>query len=62
MKMEKLTREELKMIKGGLDDPPLGCFCYIPNPMLPAGGLDPDCNVGSDPELYCLPGQMLGCC
>ncbi|MBS1530691.1 MAG: hypothetical protein JSU01_10310 [Bacteroidetes bacterium] len=52
----------MKNIKGGLEDPPPGCFCYVPVPMLPAGGLDPDCMIGSDPQLYCPAGQMLGCC
>ena len=62
MKMQKLTREEMKNIKGGLQDPPPGCFCFVPNLMLPGGGLDPDCYFGSDPQLYCPPDQLLGCC
>ncbi|MDB4918139.1 hypothetical protein [Mucilaginibacter sp.] len=64
--MKKLTRNELKNVKGGLQDPPPGCFCFIPeggpDPGSPAGGLDPDCNLGSNPGLYCPTDQLLGCC
>lgn len=60
--MKKLTRDEMKKVKGGLQNPPPGCFCFTPNPLLPGGGLDPDCNLGSNPGLYCPPSQLLGCC
>lgn len=61
--MKKLTRNELKNVTGGLQDPPSGCFCFTPagDPGAPAGGLDPDCNLG-DPVLYCPANQLLGCC
>jgi hypothetical protein len=60
--MKKLTREELKDIKGGLQNPPAGCFCFIPNDNLPGGGLSPDCYFGDNPDLYCPAGELLGCC
>jgi len=60
--MKKLTKEEMKQVKGGLDQPPAGCYCFVPNPMLPADGLDPDCSFGNDPQLYCPGGQLLACC
>ncbi|MDB5007368.1 MAG: hypothetical protein JWP45_1761 [Mucilaginibacter sp.] len=65
-KMEKLTREQLKNVKGGLQTPPAGCFCFTPTggpgPGLPGGGLDLDCSFGQNPELYCPADQLLGCC
>ncbi|MEO6978524.1 MAG: hypothetical protein ABJA76_06830 [Mucilaginibacter sp.] len=60
--MKKLTREELKNVKGGYDPLPSGCFCFIPVAMLPAGGLDIDCNLYQNPELYCPADQLVGCC
>lgn len=60
--MKKLTRDEMKNVKGGLDTPPPGCFCYTPDPLFPFGGLDPDCYLGANPELYCSSGQLLACC
>jgi len=64
--MKKLTRNELKNVTGGLQDPPPGCFCFNPDTGgdigEPMGGLDPDCNLGANPGLYCLPGEVLACC
>jgi len=60
--MKKLTRDEMKNVKGGLQDPPPGCFCFTPVSSLPAGGLSPDCYLGPNPELYCQADQLLGCC
>lgn len=57
--MKKLTREELKNIKGGLEPPPPGCACVVSygNP------IDPDCYVGANSQLYCLPEEGgLVCC
>jgi hypothetical protein len=59
--MKKLTREELKNVKGGLLDPPAGCYCFTPGPP-PGGPIDPDCYVGSNPELYCPVDYLLVCC
>jgi len=60
--MKKLTRNELKNVTGGLQDPPPGCFCFIPEEG-PGGGLDPiSCSLGLNPELYCPASQLLGCC
>jgi hypothetical protein len=63
-KMEKLTREQLKNVKGGLQTPPAGCICFTPagDPGLPGGVPDPDCTLGANPELYCPTGQELECC
>jgi len=60
MQLKKLTRDELRNIKGGLDPLPLGCFCYI----IDGNGnpLDPDCFTIDNPGLYCAPGQEAGCC
>ncbi|MDB5087360.1 MAG: hypothetical protein JWR09_1354 [Mucilaginibacter sp.] len=65
--MKKLTREQLRNVTGGLQDPPPGCYCFIiPDTGgeigEPMGGMDPDCNSGADPVLYCLPGELLVCC
>ena len=60
--MKKLTRDEMKNVKGGLQDPPPGCYCFVPNPMLPMYGIDPDCMLGNDSALYCPANQMLACC
>jgi hypothetical protein len=62
--MKKLTRDEMKNVKGGLQDPPPGCYCFTPapGPGGPCGGLDPDCTCDPDAELYCLAGQALACC
>ena len=60
--MKKLTRDEMKNVKGGLQDPPQGCYCFTPNPMLPMYGVDPDCTLGYNSDLYCPADQMLACC
>ena len=60
--MKKLTRDEMKNVKGGLQDPPPGCYCLTPqNPSLPCGGSDPDCNCDTS-SAYCPAGQVLTCC
>lgn len=61
--MEKLNREQLKNIKGGLQDLPPGCYCMFIRPNEPMGGIDPDCYAGSNPELYCQSTDyLLVCC
>jgi len=65
--MNKLTREELKTVMGGLLDPPPGYYCFTPpdqgsDPGLPGGGVDPDCAYYGDWSLYCPPGQVLTAC
>jgi len=64
--MKKLTRKELKNVMGGLQDPPPGCYCFTPDdtggPGEPGGGIDPDCFLPSDSQLYCPLTQILVCC
>ena len=57
--MKKLTREELKAIKGGLEPPPPGCACVVSD----GNPIDPDCYVGANSQLYCLPeeGDLICC-
>lgn len=60
--MKKLTKEELKNVKGGLQSAPAGCYCFVPNDNLPEEGLNPFCSLGDNSELYCAAGELLGCC
>jgi len=61
--MKKLTRDEMKNVKGGYMQVCTGCYCFTPqNPSLPCGGSDPDCVCEPDAALYCPAGQVLGCC
>ncbi|WP_157740707.1 bacteriocin-like protein [Mucilaginibacter xinganensis] len=55
--MKKLTREELKNVKGGLKTVPTGCYCYLGS--VPP---DPDCYFGVNPQLYCPAKYGLVCC